>query len=159
MNKKWAFVFIALYLISLASNLMVSAMFPDLEIRAVHFIASMLLFIVLIFSIFKAVRYTKWFFLTGAASSVFVALAQYLEGQLMGNLAFDMLSGLQYPLYVLFITPLFGLNYAFDMLPGKFALLCAGLFIFLLIVAKLVKQSAKMVWEISKGGDEYYRFY
>ena len=138
MKRKWKIIlFIAMYVIALAINLIVSVMFPDLRIEVFHFIASILLFIVLIFVITQTARFTNWFLIAGAVSSCFVAFAQHFEELLTSNWALDMLSGIQYPLYVIFNTPLFGLNYIFGFLPGSFALLCAGLFTFLFVIAKL----------------------
>ena len=58
----------------------------------------------------------KYFLLIGTVCSIYVFAMIRLEGDLIGDfLILDGLINLLYPLYILFVAPLFGLNYFSEM--------------------------------------------
>ena len=150
MNKKTLYIgLISLYLATLAINFFVSMKFPDTTIEASHFIASFILFITVLFAVTQSLRYINGFLLVGGISSIFVAVAQYFNDLLINNWLLDMVAGFQYPIYVLFITPWFGLNILINALPGTFAFCCAGLFAFLYVVSKITTWRIKGNFNVS----------
>ena len=148
MTKKWLYLaLITIYLAVLGINLFVSLVFPDITIKVVHFISTFILFVIVLIGVTQSLRYLKKILLVGAVSSVFVAFTQFFNDFLLNHWSLDAIAGLQYPLYILFITPLFGFNIFIKGLPGTFALYCIVIFISLYVLAKIVtwRTKAKLI--------------
>ena len=148
MTEKWLYmVLITIYLAVVGINLFVSLKFPDITIKAVHFTASFILFVIVLIGVTKSLRYLKGILLVGAVSSIFVAFTHLFNDFLLNHWILDMIAGLQYPLYILFITPLFGVNIFIKGLSGTFALYCIVIFISLYVLAKIVtwRTKAKLI--------------
>ena len=144
MTKKWIYLaLITIYLGVLGINLFVSLIFPDISIEAIHFLASFILFVFLLIGVSQSLRYVKCILLGGAVSSILIAFAQFFNDFLLKHWILEMVAGIQYPLYVLFITPFFGFNLIIKGLPGTFALFCLVIFICLYVLAKIVTWRAK----------------
>ena len=109
-------IVISIYLVVLVINLMVSLKFPESTIMIHHLLASIVFLTMLIYVSIKNNMQMKYLLLLGTFCSIYVFAMIQLEADLMGDfLILDSLVNLQYPMYILFVTPLFGLNYFSQM--------------------------------------------
>ena len=109
-------IIVAIYLVVISINLIVAIKFPDSTIMMHHLLASLVFLAILVYLSIKTSIQMKYFLLLGIVCSMYTFAMIRLEGDLMGDfLILDGLVNLQYPLYILFVTPLFGLNYFSEM--------------------------------------------
>ena len=88
----------------------------------------------LIYVSIKNMMQIKYFLLLGTMCSIYVFAMIRLEVDLIGDfLILDGLVNLQYPLYIVFVTPLFGLNYFSQMSIDFVAILTAIIYVALLL--------------------------
>ena len=123
--KKNIIVFM-IYLLAVAMNFITSIKYPDATITVFNLVMSMIFLISIILMLKsvipqKKVRFAKIAMMSGACSSIFVFIATQFQHMNAQNMILDVVSGLHYPLYVLFVTPLFGLNYMFNFSSGLFS--------------------------------------
>ena len=127
-------IVISIYLVVLVINLMVALKFPDSTIMIHHLLASIVFLTMLVYVSIKNNMQMKYFLLLGTVCSIYVFAMIQLEVDLMGDfLILDSLVNLQYPLYILFATPLFGLNYFSQMSIDLVAVLIAFVYAVLLL--------------------------
>jgi hypothetical protein len=62
---------------------------------------------------------------------------ELLQPYFLENTLFSIIEGVKYPLYVLWVSPLFGLNYFFHQLAGSFSILAGILYLIVLGVISL----------------------
>ncbi|OCA87972.1 hypothetical protein A8F94_09085 [Bacillus sp. FJAT-27225] len=109
------------YLLSFSINLIPSVKHPDSSMNIFNLLATALfLFALLVFikeglDSGKAIKGVKVFLLAGFISCLVVYVIKMFEGSMMDSAILDIIVSIQYPLYLLFTTPLFGVNYLFDM--------------------------------------------
>lgn len=119
------------YLVSLAANIFVSLKHPDGSITTLMLGLSILLLIVDLMWIKNAIR-SKW-----EKSLKIFAWIGLITGPVVYLIAtFDFLeivSAIQYPLYVIFITPFFGLNRIFNFSYQQFSLIVSVYYLIILI--------------------------
>ena len=127
-------IIISIYLVVLVINLMVALKFPDRTIMIHHLLASIVFLTMLIYVSIQNSLHMKYFLLLGTVCSIYVFAMIRLEVDLIGDfLILDSLVNLQYPLYILFVTPLFGLNYFSQMSIDLVAALIAFIYVVLLL--------------------------
>lgn len=127
-------IVIAIYFVVLAINLIVAIKFPDSTIRMHHLLASLVFLTMLVVVSIKNIIQMKYFLLIGTTCSIYVFAMIRLEGDLIGDfVVLDSLVNLQYPLYILFVTPLFGLNYFSEMSVDLVAVCIAAVYAVLLL--------------------------
>lgn len=71
----------------------------------------------------KGSRILKIFSIFGMISGVIVFVITTFEHVMIGNGILDVIATIQYPFYLIFITPLFGGNILFDLSYGSYSLL------------------------------------
>ena len=126
MKKNIVLVMVA-WLISIVSNISVSFFYPDTNISVFNLVVSILFLIVIGYSVFNFIRQQNfrivlYIGVIGAVSGLLVSLFESMNSAQFITL----------PLYVLVITPLFGLNYLMNLNIALFSL--AMLFIFIPII-------------------------
>lgn len=127
-------IIVAVYLVVLAINLIVAIKFPDSTIMMHHLLASLVFLAILVYLSIKISIQMKYFLLLGIVCSMYTFAMIRFEGDLIGDfLILDGLVNLQYPLYILFVTPLFGLNYFSEMSIDLVAALIAVIYAVLLL--------------------------
>ncbi|MGM9945952.1 MAG: hypothetical protein ACI33M_13460 [Lysinibacillus sp.] len=127
-------IIVAIYFVVLAINLMSAIKFPDSTITIYHLLSSIVFLAMLIYVSIKNMMPIKYFLLLATVGSIYVFTMIRLEADLIGDfLILDGLVNLQYPLYILFITPLFGLNYFSQMSIDLVAILIAIVYAVLLL--------------------------
>lgn len=106
------FAILIFYMFALYYNLIPSIKFPDIKTNYISILASFSLIIILVFFL-KHVRnfkFTRNFVLVGLISSILFIILSLIEKYFFSYMIFDILSSIVYILFVLFITPFFGVN-------------------------------------------------
>lgn len=124
--KKVYLAVIGIYLASLFINLFDSIKYPDSDIGIINLIISMILSVLFIWIIYSKrninLKYFKTFLMSAVIGSSIVYSINGFSF-LITNDIFNIISGIRYPLYLIFVTPFFGFNYFLEMLYGKFSLM------------------------------------
>lgn len=148
MKHKWLIVLIVTYLIAFFRNLMPSLKYPDSNLTILYLLVTLLLlFFLLLFIIkvpfnVKVNKGIKLFLIAGFLSGIIVYLINLFEMTLRDNVILDVIASIQYPLYLLFTTPLFGLNYLLDINVGVFSLLMSAVYILVFNLLMYVKKES-----------------
>lgn len=127
------------YFIAFSLNLVPSIKHPDSTMNSFNLLAASLFLIALLTAVKKgSIKGIKLFLIGGFVSGLVVYVFKLMEDTLMSHAVLDVIAAIQYPVYLLFITPLFGMNYLFDISYGRFSLLMAGTYglIFLAVTGR-----------------------
>lgn len=133
MKNKIGYVLVFSYLLALITNLIPSIKYPDSNLSIINISVTFFFLIVLIiFSINnKFSRKFNIFLYCGILSGILIYVINTYEIIYIENI--------QYPFFVIFVTPLFGGNVLFDMKYETFSLLVS--FTFLVIyVSKVISR-------------------
>lgn len=128
MTKKNFAFFVLVYIVALCINFFVSIKYPDIHLTMINFIVTLLflmMFALLIKNVEnKAIVHKGLLIFSsfGFLSSVIIYFIMTFEHLMFEYALLDVLFSIQYPLYIVFITPLFGLNYIFNLNYGVFSL-------------------------------------
>lgn len=133
-SKKCLVVLSSVYILAFIVNLIPSFMFPDAKIHPIHAFASGLLLVCMLGTCLLRNRAAKLFIMAILFASVTVFTLNSFETYMYDIVVLDALFAIQYPLYILFVAPLFGLNYFLNVNPEYVALLVFFIAILLLIV-------------------------
>lgn len=142
MKKRLIFFWMTV-LISFSVNLLPSLKYPDSELNLVHFFFSG----VVLFAIFLLMRkqLKMVLFLSGMAGIIIFCINfRMLSEARLHSTILDVLLSVEYPLYVVFITPLFGFNYIFSSRYEQFALgiaIISGVLLLLLVLLSRGKRT------------------
>ncbi|SDQ81179.1 hypothetical protein SAMN05216232_0166 [Virgibacillus subterraneus] len=111
------------YLLAFSINLMPSIKHPDSDIDILNSLVTILFMVLLLTYSKKGSRILKTFSMFGVISGVIVFVITTFEHDMIGNGILDVIASIQYPFYLIFITPLFGGNILFDLSYGSYSLL------------------------------------
>ncbi|WP_404458554.1 hypothetical protein [Oceanobacillus kapialis] len=111
------------YLLALVINLMPSIKYPDASIGLLNMFVTIVFIVLLLVYSQKGSKFIRVFSILGGLSGLIVFIITSFEQDMIGNGVLDLISSIQYPFYVIFITPLFGGNMLINLTPGIFALL------------------------------------
>ncbi|WP_404452207.1 hypothetical protein LG329_17920 [Virgibacillus necropolis] len=123
MNYKLLILLIGSYLLAFSINLMPAIKHPDLNVDIFNTIVTIIFMFLLLMYAKKRSRILKLFSIFGVISGVIVFVITTFEHAMFGNVILDAIASIQYPLYLIFITPLFGGNILFDLSYGSYSLL------------------------------------
>jgi hypothetical protein len=149
-EMKRTIFFVALicsYLIAVFLNFIPSI--KDSAINIVNLLVSVLFMIIFLVSIKtglsnnKTEKKLKVFLLLGSVTGLFVYFIAILENAFMENIIYDIISGVSFPFYILFITPFFGFNYLFNWSYEIFSLLISLVYVLSFILIVTFKRSKK----------------
>ena len=135
MNLKLFIFLICSFLIAFTLNLIPSLKHPDSTMNVFNILATALFLIALLLFIKKAShsekskKGLKVFLIIGFIAGLIVYVIKMLEGTMTDYAILDMIASIQYPFYLIFTTPLFGLNYLFDISYETFSLLMSAVYI------------------------------
>lgn len=132
--KKCLIILSSVYVIAFIVNLIPSIMFPDATIQPIHAVASGLLLVCMFGTCLMRNRVAKLLIMAILFASVTFFTLNSFETYIYDIALLDALFAIQYPLYILFVAPLFGLNYFLNVNPEYVALLVFFIAILLLIV-------------------------
>jgi len=129
MKKKLSirlFFIIIIYLFALGMNFLPSIKYPDSSLSIINLIISVSLLVTTIIKLKSIVvsqnnKFIQIIMLCGICSSLFVLIAYEFQHIAHKYMILDVILGIHYPLYIVFITPLFGLNYIFNVNYGMFS--------------------------------------
>ena len=77
----------------------------------------------------------------GFFGSIFISVVQNYQNVIYDIWILDIFSGLQYPLYIIYIAPLFGINLLLDYTPAMYSLSLAMLFLICFIISVYIKKN------------------
>lgn len=146
MKLKLLIFLICSYLIAFATNLIPSLKHPDSTMSIFNLLATALFLIALLIFIKKASyggksnKGLKAFLILGFISGLVVYVIKMFEGTMMDNAILDIIVSIQYPFYLLFTTPLFGVNYLFDISYETFSLLMSAVYVIAFILVMSFKK-------------------
>ena len=146
MKLKLFIFLICSYLIAFSTNLIPSLKHPDSTMNIFNLLATALFLIALLISI-KEASYSgksnkelKVFLIFGFISGLVVYVIKMFEGTMMNYAILDMIVSIQYPFYLMFTTPLFGVNYLFDISYEIFSLLMSTVYVIAFILVMSFKK-------------------
>ncbi|AVK84678.1 hypothetical protein C3943_14435 [Lysinibacillus sp. B2A1] len=134
------------YLLAFSTNLISSLKHPDSTMSIFNLFATALFLIVLLILLKKASysgefnKGLKAFLIFGFISGLVVYVIKMFEGTMMDYAILDMIASIQYPFYLMFTTPLFGLNYLFDISYESFSLLMSVVYVIAFILVMSFKK-------------------
>ncbi|SDM51838.1 hypothetical protein [Sediminibacillus halophilus] len=111
------------YLLAFEINLMPSIKHPDSSINMFNSFVTILFMVMLLMYAKKGSKLLKVFSIFGILSGGIVCTITTFEQAAIGNGILDVIASIQYPFFLIFITPLFGGNILFDLSYGSYALL------------------------------------
>lgn len=140
-NKiKYIFVFI-IYIIVISVNLLDSIKYPDSEVGLVNIVVSVFFLIVIIwFTVYQINKNDKIssILLSGAVfGGILVYAMEHFKDIMLNNMILDIFSNIQIPFFILFITPLFGLNFFLNVSYGRFSIIMSIIY-FSILIAKFL---------------------
>lgn len=121
MKLKFFIFLICSYLIAFISNLIPSLKYPDSTMSSFNLIVTVLFLIALLIFVKKASYISKVnkglkvYLIFGFISGLVVYVIKIFEDTMMNYAILDMIASIQYPFYLMFTAPLFGMNYLFDI--------------------------------------------
>lgn len=146
MKFKLLILLICTYIIAFSTNLIPSLKHPDSNMSIFNLLATSLFLITLLVFIKKASysgksnKGLKVFLIFGFTSGLVVYVIKIFEDTLMDYAILDMIASIQYPFYLMFTTPLFGVNYLFDINYETFSLLMSAVYILVFILIMSFKK-------------------
>lgn len=138
LNKPLIFVIFA-YTIAFLTNLIPSIKHPDSNMSTLNLVVSVFFLVVVSLYIKKVPNRSKAtnglmvFLIVGFFSGVIVYFLKTYEHLSMENAFLDVIASIQYPFYIIFTIPLFGLNSLIDINYGLFSLLMSVLYLIAII--------------------------
>jgi len=152
MTKKTLIFLICSYLIAFSINFFPSIKYPDSNVTILNLLVTVLFIITLLALVKKVIlkidsnKGLSIFLTLGCLSGLIIYVITIFQLEIVQSATLHMIVSIHYPLYTLFITPLFGLNYLFSVNYGFFSLLASVVYLIgiLLIVTskRIVNQSA-----------------
>lgn len=146
MKLKLFTLLICSYLIAFSTNIIPSMKHPDSTMNIFNLLSTTLFLITLLIFIKKGSyrgklnRGLKVFLVFGFISGLVVYIIKMFEGSMMDNAILDIISSIQYPFYLMFTTPLFGVNYLFGINYDTFSLLMSVVYVLVFILVLSIKK-------------------
>ena len=137
-TKLYIALFVVFLLAAIGINAWPASIHPDGTIGLLQIAASFVWLIILIGSVMlvreeKTLSFVFYYLSFGFVAGIVVYLVTFFERYWLGELWFDLVSGIQYPFYFLFAVPLFGFNAWLDVSYGQFAMFAGFAYIVLAI--------------------------
>lgn len=146
MKLKLLVLLICSYLLAFSTNLFPSLKHPDSNMNIFNLLATTLFLIVLLIFVKKGVysgksnKKLKLFLIFGFISGLVVYVINMFESTMMDYAMLDIIASIQYPFYLIFTTPLFGVNFLFDLSYATFALLMSAVYVLVFILVISLKK-------------------
>lgn len=156
MKFNYLLLLIVFYVIAFFTNFMSSIKYPDATITIFNFLATVLFVIILL-------KYTKEklhakngnkklkvYLLSGVISGVLIYVIKMFENYMFDYAVLDALASIQYPIYLFFVTPLFGANLLFNLSGSTFALFMSIFYILTLLYVVRFKREYSFKFRSSR---------
>jgi hypothetical protein len=146
--KKHTILMASIYIVSLSINLIPSLKHPDSNLTLINLLTSLMLMIAIILWVksvatSKKTRFLKIISAIGMISGIFVFSISQVQHITYEILILDIVSGIQYPLYLLFITPLFGINYILNTNYGVFSVIISLFYLATFLLCSFYQKKQK----------------
>ena len=137
-TKQYIVLFIVLLLATIGINAWSASIHPDGTIGLLQITVSVVWLVFLTASIVlireeKTLSFVFYYLSFGFVAGTVIYLVTFFERYWLGELWFDIVSGIQYPFYFIFAVPLFGFNAWLDISYGQFAMFAGFAYIVLAI--------------------------
>lgn len=134
MKNRRIIILLCVYLTAFLVNLIPSIKYPDTNLSIINIIASSLLIMTLVAFVKKGTTNSireilRYFFIIGFISGLIIFIIKIFEDTLIQNTILDVISSIQYPIYLLFYTPFFGINYVINTEYNYFVLIISLFYI------------------------------
>lgn len=131
------FLFMISYVLAFITNFMPALKNPDLTIGSTHLLSTFFFLVMFVQYVIKVHERFKYVLLLGMFSGLIVFVVNLFEELIFKYAILDVVASIQYPMYIIFITPFFGANMLFDISYGSYSLLVSFVY-FLLYMLKVV---------------------
>lgn len=124
------------FILAFSVNLIPALKHPDSNMSFINLLTSGLFIIGMLVFIRKMSshnKYLKVYLILGFLSGIIVYSIKTFDHIMMNYAALDIITSIQYPLYLVFTTPLFGINSLLDINYETFSLLTSLVYILALI--------------------------
>ncbi|WP_145997322.1 hypothetical protein [Salirhabdus sp. Marseille-P4669] len=114
---------------ALLLNIVPSLKYPDSTIQIVHLLASLFVLLALLLYTKVGTKNLFIFSIFGIISGLFIYLIKMFESTITTYPILDALASIQYLFYVVFTTPLFGINVLLDLNYAMFSLVISVVYV------------------------------
>ena len=129
-NKYQIIIIIVIFISALLLNFMPAIKFPDHRISIFNLAISVLFLIGILY--YSSVKDGTALYGIGFVATLVIFVVNLTENHLFDYVVLDVLANIQYPLYVIFVIPLFGLNKLLNLSYGNFSLIVSLLYLTIL---------------------------
>lgn len=136
MKSLASFLLMVSYVLAFITNLMPALKHPDLTMDSINVLATFFLLAMLVQYVIKVHERFTYILLLGMISGLIVFVVNLFEELIFKYAILDVIASIQYPLYLIFITPFFGANMLLNISYGSYALLISFVY-FLLYMLKV----------------------
>lgn len=126
---------------SLIINFMPAIKYPDLSINPANFLISFLFLLVFVFYSLIGGKLYRNLMIIGFIGSVFIFVVHHYRNFIYEIWILDVLSSIQYPLYVLYVAPLFGMNLLLDYNPEVYSFCVSFVFLLCFLVSMYMNKN------------------
>ncbi len=123
MKNRFSILLIVSYLLAFSVNLMPALKYPDLNVNIFNLLITLLFIFLLLMYSKKGSKTLKIFSIVGVISGVLIFVVKIFENAILENAILDAIASIQYPLFLIFTTPIFGGNILFNLSYGSYSLL------------------------------------
>ncbi len=132
--KKQTILTIIIYLLAFGINFFASIKYPDSTITVINLVISIVFMMTIILGLKSVItskknKYVKIIMISGTVSSIFVFIASEFQYITYKYTILDVITNIHYPLYLIFVTPLFGINYIFNVSYGVLSAIISVLYL------------------------------
>lgn len=143
--NKFLIMIIVIYIIALLVNFVPAIKFPDHRISIFNLAISVLFLIGILY--YSSVKNGTVLYGIGFVATSVIFVVNLIESYLFDYVVLDVLANIQYPLYVIFVIPFFGLNKLLNMSYGNFSFIVSLLYLIILAGSLL-----KYKWKVRNTG-------
>lgn len=149
--KKNNILLLCVYITAFLVNSIPSIKYPDTNLSIINLIASTIFVITLVAVVIKGatnsmIKILKYFFMIGFISGLIIFIIKVFEDILIKNTILDVISSIQYPIYLLFYSPFFGINYIVNTDYGYFVLIISIFYIMAFLLFSRLQQKRKSLF-------------
>lgn len=145
LNNKKRLLFLLLissYILAITVNFMPSIKFPDLQLYILNLAVSILFAASLLIYTTTGSKRLILFSAAGAISVIIIFIVTTFEEAIFENVLLDVIASVQFPLYILYATPLFGGNLIFHFPYETYSIFLALFYITAFLLALYYKKKS-----------------
>lgn len=136
MKVKFILIILGVYIFSLIINLFPAIKHPDVKLNLLHFLSSAVFLGALTICYRKLYLILRIYVILGMFAGIYIFISDNIINSMNENLILDLVTSLMYPLYIIFITPLFGGNLLLDISYSLYSIVVSIIFLFIYVILK-----------------------